>query len=146
MGTIPERATPYRRTSADFDRILSQSWFRLPDVGDDSVNVELNNGRLSFVAQEKVAGTVAVHKSVLSERCSTGSVAEDVESSFLICVTVRVIEAHPMTGHVLQGGLAKMVGQQISGGLTWRSVTAPALGIVPKKLCTILCVKSKRDC
>ena len=108
MGTIPERATPYRRTSADFDRILSQSWFRLPDVGDDSVNVELNNGRLSFVAQEKVAGTVAVHKSVLSERCSTGSVAEDVESSFLICVTVRVIEAHQMTGQVLQGGTSKI--------------------------------------
>ena len=81
--------------------------------------MKLGDGCLSFVAQEEVAGMVAVHKSVLGERCGTGSVAEDVESSFLIRVAVRVIEAHPMAGQVLQGGLTKMVGQQISGGLTW---------------------------
>ena len=51
---------------------------------------------------------MAVHKAVLSERCSTSRVAEDVESSFLISVAVRVIEAHPMTGQVLQGGLTKI--------------------------------------
>lgn len=93
--------------------------------------MELDNGRLSFVTQEKVAGTVAVHKSVLRERCSTSRVAKDVESSFLVCVAVGVIEAHPMTGQVLQSGLAKMVGQQISGSLARRSVAAPAFRIVP---------------
>lgn len=93
--------------------------------------MDLGDGRFAFVAQEKVAGTVAVHKSVLGKRCSTGRVAEDVENCFLICVAVRAIEAHPMTGQVLQGGLTKVVGQQISGGLTWRRVAAPAFGIVP---------------
>ena len=76
--------------------------------------MELGDGRFSFVAQEKVAGTVAVHKSVFGERCSTGRVAEDIESSFLICVAVGVIEAHPMSGQILQGGLTKMVGQRDS--------------------------------
>ena len=100
-------------------------------VGNDSVNVELGDGVLSFVAKEKVAGTVAVHESVLGECCSTSCVAEDVESCFLIRIAVGVIKAHTMTGQVLECGLTKMVGQQISGGLARRSVAAPAFRIVP---------------
>ena len=54
-----------------------------------------------------------------------------LEKEFLIRVAVRVIKAHPMTGQVLQGGLAKMVGKNVSGSLARGSVAAPALSIVP---------------
>ena len=70
-------------------------------VGLDSFNVQLDNSGLSFIAQQEVAAQDAIHETVLSQACSTDSVAEDVEGLFLICVAVRVIKAHPMTGQVL---------------------------------------------
>ena len=93
--------------------------------------MELDNGRLSFVAQQEVAGAVAVHKSVLRQAGGTSCVLEDIECRFLICVAIGVIKAHPMTRQVLQGGLAKMVGENISGCLARRSIAAPAFCIVP---------------
>ena len=93
--------------------------------------MELDEGVLSFVAQEEVAGTLAVHKSVFRQCCSARSVAKDVEGSFLIRIPVRIVEAHPMTGQVLQSGLAKIIRKDVSGSLARRSVAAPAIGIVP---------------
>ena len=86
---------------------------------------------LSFLAQQEVAAPDAIHKSIFCEAACTGSMAEDVECRFLIRIAVRVIKAHPMTGQVLQGGLAKMVGENISGSLARGSVAAPTLSIVP---------------
>ena len=93
--------------------------------------MQLDNGVLSFVAQEEVAGTLAVHKSVFRQCCSARSVAKEVEGSFLIRIPVRIVEAHPMTGQVLQSGLAKIIRKSISGGLSSGGVAAPAIGIVP---------------
>ena len=101
------------------------------DIGSDSVNVELDNGGLSFVAQEEVAGAAAVHKSILCKTACTDGVTENVEGSFLICVAIGVIEAHPMTGQVLQGSLAEIVCENITGGLARRCIATPAFCIVP---------------
>ena len=72
----------------------------------DALDMEVNNRLLSFIAKKEVAAADAIHKSVLGKTACTGGVAEDVKCCFLIRVSVRVIEAHPMTGQVLQGGLA----------------------------------------
>ncbi len=101
------------------------------DVGSYTVNVELDNGRLSFVAQEEVAGPAAVHKSVLGQAACAGRVFENVEGGFLICVAVGVIEAHAMTGQVLECGLTKMVRENVPLRLARGCVAAPALSIVP---------------
>ena len=93
--------------------------------------MELDEGVLSFVAQEEVAGTLAVHKSVFRQCCSARSVAKDVEGSFLIRIPVRIVEAHTMVGQVLQSGLAKIIRKSISGGLSSGSVATPTIGIVP---------------
>lgn len=53
---------------------------------------------------------------------------ENKEGCFLICVAVGVIEAHAMTGQVLQGGLAKMV--HVSLRLARGCVAAPALSFI----------------
>ena len=86
---------------------------------------------LPFIAQKEVAAPDAIHKSILGKTTCTGSMTEDVKNRFLIRVSVRVIKAHPMSGQVLQGGLAKMVGESISGSLARGSVAAPTLSIVP---------------
>ena len=93
--------------------------------------MELGNGRLSFVAQEKVAGAAAVHKSVLGQAACADCVFENVEGCFLICVAVGVIEAHAMTGQVLQGGLAEMVRENVALRLARGCVAAPALSFIP---------------
>lgn len=103
-GTSPERATPYRWTAVEYTLFL----FAGAHVGENSVNVELGDGVLTFVAQEEVAGPAAVHKSVLSQAACAGRVFENVEGGFLICVAVGVIEAHAMTGQVLQVGTSKI--------------------------------------
>ena len=86
---------------------------------------------LMIVAQQEVTAPDAIHESVLGQAACTGGMAENVERRFLIRVAVGVIEAHPMSGQVLQSGLAKMVGKDVSGSLARGSVAAPALRIVP---------------
>ena len=56
---------------------------------------------------------------------------ENIEGCFLICVAVGVIEAHAMTGQVLQGGLAKMVRENVAWRLARGCVAAPALRFIP---------------
>ena len=46
--------------------------------------MELDEGVLSFVAQKKIAGAVAVHKSVFTQTSRTGRVVEDVEGRILV--------------------------------------------------------------
>ncbi len=89
--------------------------------------MELGNGALAFVAQEEVAGPAAIHESVLGQAACAGCVLEDVEGCFLICVAVGVIEAHAMTGQVLECGLAKMVRENVALRLARGCVAAPAL-------------------
>ena len=84
-GTSPERATPYRWPAVEVTLTL----FAGAHVGKNSVNVELGDGVLAFVAQEEVAGPAAVHKSVLSQAARAGRVLENIEGCFLICVAVR---------------------------------------------------------
>ena len=86
---------------------------------------------LSFIAKKEIAAADAIHESILGKTACTGGVAEDIKCCFLIRVSVHVIEAHLMTGQVLQGGLAKIIGENITGSLTRGSVAAPALRIVP---------------
>lgn len=93
--------------------------------------MELGDGVFAFVAQEEVAGPAAVHKSVLGQAACAGRVFENVEGCFLICVAVGVIEAHAMTGQVLQGGLAKMVRENVALRLARGCVAAPALSFIP---------------
>lgn len=127
VGTSPERATPYRWPAAEVTLAL----FAGAHVGKDSVNMELGNGVLAFDAQEEVAGAAAVHKSVLGQAACAGRVLENVEGGFLIRVAVHVIEAHPMSGQVLQGGLAKMVRKNIAWRLARGCVAAPAFSLIP---------------
>lgn len=126
-GTSPERATPYRWPAVEVTLTL----FAGAHVGKNSVNVELGDGVLAFVAQEEVAGPAAVHKSVLGQAACAGRVLENVEGCFLICVAIGIIEAHAMTGQVLQGGLAKMVRENVSLRLARGCVAAPALSFIP---------------
>ena len=126
-GTSPEHATPYRWPAVEVTLTL----FAGVHVGKNSVNVELGDGVLAFVAQEEVAGPAAIHKSVLGQAACAGRVFENVEGCFLICVAVGVIEAHAMTGQVLQSGLAKIIRKDVSGSLARGSVAAPTIGIVP---------------
>ena len=126
-GTSPERATPYRWPAVEVTLLL----FAGAHVGKDSVNMELGNGVLAFVAQEEVTGPVAIHKSVLGQAACAGCVFEDVEGCFLICVAVGVIEAHAMTGQVLECGLAKMVRENVALRLARGCVAAPALSFIP---------------
>ena len=126
-GTSPEHATPYRWPAVEVTLFL----FAGAHVGKNSVNVELGDGVLAFVAQEEVAGPAAIHKSVLGQAACAGRVFENVEGCFLICVAVGVIEAHAMTGQVLQGGLAKMVRENVAWRLARGCVAAPALSIIP---------------
>ena len=91
-GTSPERATPYRWPAVEVTLIL----FAGANVGKNSVNVELGDGVLAFVAQEEVAALDAIHKTVLSQTACAGRMTEDVERGFLIRVSVRVVEAHPV--------------------------------------------------
>lgn len=93
--------------------------------------MQLGDGVLAFVAQEEVAGPVAVHKSVLSQAACAGCVFEDVEGCFLISVAIGIIEAHAMTGQVLQGGLPKMVRKNIAWRLARGCVAAPAFSLIP---------------
>ena len=127
VGTSPERATPYHWPAAEVTLAL----FAGAHVGKDSVNMELGNGVLAFDAQEDVAGAAAVDKSVLGQAACAGRVLENVEGGFLIRVAVRVIEAHPMSGQVLQGGLAKMVRKNIAWRLARGCVAAPAFSLIP---------------
>ena len=127
VGTSPERATPYRWTAVEVTLIL----FAGAHVGKDSVNMELGNGVLAFVAQEEVAGSAAIHKSVLGQAACTGCMLENVEGCFLICVAVGVIEAHAMTGQILECGLAKMVRENVALRLARGCVAAPALSLIP---------------
>ena len=127
VGTSPERATPYRWPAVEITLIL----FAGAHVGKDSVNMELGNGVLAFVAQEEVAGAAAVHKSVLGQAACAGRVFENVEGGFLICVAAGVIEAHAMTGQVLECGLTKMVRENVSLRLARGCVAAPALSFIP---------------
>ena len=101
------------------------------DVFIDALDVEVNNRLLSFVAQQEFAAADAIHKSILGKAACTGGMPENIKCRFLIRVSVRVIEAHPMSGQVLQGGLAEIVGENITGSLTRSSVAAPAFRIVP---------------
>ena len=91
--------------------------------------MEFGDGVLSFVAQKKIAGAVAVHKSVFTQTSRTGRVVEDVEGRFLVRIAVRVIEAHPMPEQVVKSSPAQMIGQHVSGGLPRRCVAAPAFGL-----------------
>ena len=125
--TSPERATPYRWPAVEFTLTL----FAGAHVGKNSVNVELGNGVLAFVAQEEVAGPAAVHKSVLGQASRAGCMLENVEGCFLICVAVGVIEAHAMTGQVMECGLAKMVCEDVALRLARGCVAAPALSFIP---------------
>ncbi len=125
--TTSERATPYRWSAVENTLFLLAG----AHVGKNSVNVELGNGVLAFVAQEEVAGAAAVHKSVLGQAACAGSVFENVEGGFLICVAIGVIEAHAMTGQVLQGGLAKMVRENVTWRLARGCVAAPAFSLIP---------------
>ena len=125
--TSPERATPYRWPAVEVTLTL----FAGAHVGKNSVNVELGDGVFAFVAQEEVAGPAAVHKSVLGQAACAGRVFENVEGGFLIGIAVGVIEAHAMTGQILECGLAKMVRENVALRLARSCVAAPALSFIP---------------
>ena len=97
----------------------------------NALDVEVDNRLLSFIAKKEIAAADAIHESILGKTACTGGVAEDIKCCFLIRVSVHVIEAHLMTGQVLQGGLAKIICENITSSLTRGSVAAPALRIVP---------------
>lgn len=67
------------------------------DVGLNSFNVQLNNSRLSFVAQQEFQGLFAVHEAVLGQAGRTCGLAEDGEICFLVRIIVAVVEAHLVT-------------------------------------------------
>lgn len=101
------------------------------DIGFNSFNVQLDNGRLSFVAQQEFQGFFAVHEAVLRQAGCAGGFVEDGEVGFLVRISVGIIEAHPMTGQDLEGGGTKTVGQLVSFRLAFARVAAPAGGVIP---------------
>ena len=67
------------------------------DVGLNSFDVQLDNGGLSFVAEEELQGLFAIHKTVLRQAGRTCGLAEDGEICFLVRIIVAVVEAHLVT-------------------------------------------------
>lgn len=101
------------------------------DVGLNSFNVQLDNGRLSFVAQQKFQGFFAVHEAVLGQAGRTCGLAEDGEICFLVRIVVAVVEAHLVAVEDSCCSLAETVGKFVSLRLAIARVAAPARGIVP---------------
>lgn len=57
--------------------------------------------------------------------------AQDVETRFLVRISVALVKAHPVAGKTIHSRIAKTSGQLIGSGLTLGSITAPATGIHP---------------
>ncbi len=101
------------------------------DVGFNSFDVQLDNGRFSFVAQQEFQGLFAVHEAVLGKAGRTCGLAEDGEICFLVRIVVAVVEAHLVAVEDSCCSLAETVGKFVSLRLAIARVAAPARGIVP---------------
>ena len=101
------------------------------EVGGDAVDVQVDEGLLTFLTQEEVAVGVVVHEEVFGEDGGADGVAEGVEGGFLVGVAVGVVGAEAHAGEVGLGGVVKGGGEGIGTGGAGSGVGAPAAGGEP---------------
>jgi len=101
------------------------------EVGGDAVDMKVDEGLLTFLAQKEVAVLVVVHEEVFGEDGGADGVAEEVEGGFLVGVAVGVVGTEAHAGEVGLGGVVEGGGEGISTGGTGSGVSAPAAGGEP---------------
>lgn len=100
-------------------------------VGNDAIDVKVNEGLLAFGTEKEVAVLVVVHEEVFGEDGGAAGMAEEVEVFLEVGVGVGVVGAEALAGEVGLGGVVEGGGEGIGTGGAGSGVGAPAAGGEP---------------
>lgn len=99
------------------------------EVGDDAVDVQVDDGLATLGGEEEGAVFLVVHEEVLGEDCRAERVLEDVEGGLEVRITVGIVHAELVSGEVILGGDIEETGDVVGFRVAGEGVGAPATGV-----------------
>ena len=80
--------------------LLERFWFFFVEIGDNAVDVQVNDGLTTLGGEEEGAVFLVVHEEILGEDCRAERVFEDVEGGLEVRITVGIVHTELVAGEV----------------------------------------------
>lgn len=101
------------------------------EIGDDAVDMQVDNGLASCGRQQEPTILLVVHEQILGQNRRAKRMLQQIERRLNIRVAVGIVHAELVAGEVILGGDVEEAGDVVGFRVAGEGVSAPAAGVHP---------------